>query len=126
MSICDITFSRAASRDYMNLLLLPGIALTLSGGATLIPPPFNVIMSNVPGPREQRYFNRASVDTLYPLSLVSDAQALNITALSYRKRLCLGIVACPSLLLDIDTLPRLIRNPCGRDGAHSVRRLWWC
>lgn len=102
--------SRAASQDYMNLLLLPGIALTLSGGATLIPPPFNVIMSNVPGPREQLYFNGASVDSLYPLSLVSDAQALNITALSYRKRLCIGIVACPSLLPDIDTLPRLIRR----------------
>jgi diacylglycerol O-acyltransferase len=96
--------TRAASQDYMNLLLIPGLVLTLAGAATRVPPPFNVILSNVPGPKQQLYLNGASVDTLYPLSLITDAQGLNITALSYRKKLCLGIVACPSIVPAIDTL----------------------
>ncbi len=96
--------SRPASQDYMNLLLLPALAFTLAGAATRIPPPFNAILSNVPGASKPLYLDGATVDTMYPLSLITDALGLNITVLSYRNQLCMGIVACPSFLPDIDAL----------------------
>lgn len=102
--------TRAASQDYMNLLLIPGLVMTLAGVAERIPPICNVILSNVPGPRRQLYFNGATVDSLYPLSLISDAQGLNITALSYQKNLCFGIVACPDFLPGIDSLALHIKR----------------
>lgn len=96
--------TRAASQDYLNLVLIPSLLLTLAGASTSIPPPFNVIVSNVPGARERLYLEGSRLDAMYPLSLVTDAQALNITAISYMNKMCLGIVACPSLLPAIDTL----------------------
>ena len=100
----------AASQDYMNLVLIPSLVFTLAGAATRVPPPFNVIVSNVPGPRQRRYLNGATVDALYPLSLVTDAQGLNITAVSYVNKLCLGIIACPSFLPQIDTMAEHIKR----------------
>jgi diacylglycerol O-acyltransferase len=55
---------------------------------------FNVVISNVPGPRQQLYFHGARVDGAYPVSIVVDGQALNITLTSYRDKLAFGLVAC--------------------------------
>ena len=96
--------SYTASQDYMNLLLLPALAFTLAGAATRVPPPFNAILSNVPGAATALYLDGATVDTMYPISLITDAMGLNITALSYQDHLCLGIIACPSFLPDITDL----------------------
>ena len=98
--------SNTASLDYMNLLLLPTIALTLVGAATSIPPAYNVITSNVPGPRRRLYLNGAKLEATYPLSLITDAVGLNITAISYMSKLCIGITACPILMPDIDSFAR--------------------
>ncbi|MBP6105036.1 MAG: wax ester/triacylglycerol synthase family O-acyltransferase [Steroidobacteraceae bacterium] len=59
----------------------------------------NLTVSNVPGPTQRLYFFGAEVDGLYPVSVLSGDQRLNITALSYDKSLHFGLVACP------DTLP---------------------
>jgi len=57
-------------------------------------PPFNVIVSNVPGPRNPMYFNGAKLDGLYPVSIVADGQAINITLCSRDKYLDFGIIGC--------------------------------
>lgn len=64
---------------------------------------FNVIISNVPGPREQLYFNGAAVEGVYPVSIVLDGQALNMTLQSYADKLEFGLIACSR------TLPRMQR-----------------
>ncbi len=64
-------------------------------------PPFNVIISNVPGPREPLYCGGALMQTYYPVSAIADGQGLNITVTSYRDHLDFGIIACRELVPDV-------------------------
>jgi WS/DGAT/MGAT family acyltransferase len=57
-------------------------------------PPFNLVISNVPGPQEQLYCGGARLDGNYPLSAILDGQALNITLVSNAGNLDFGLVGC--------------------------------
>jgi len=69
----------------------------------IAPPPFNLVISNVPGPKEPLYWNGARLDGMYPLSIPLDGQAMNITLTSYAGQVHFGIVG------DRRTVPRLQR-----------------
>lgn len=56
--------------------------------------PFNVVISNVPGPKESLYLNGARLSGLYPLSIPTNGQAMNITATSYAGDMGIGLTAC--------------------------------
>lgn len=58
------------------------------------PPPFNLVISNVPGSPDPLYWNGARMIGNYPLSIPLDGQALNITLTSYDGQLHVGIVGC--------------------------------
>ncbi len=64
-------------------------------------PPFNVVISNVPGPREPLYCSGAEMKTFYPVSAVAEGQGLNITVQSYRDHLDFGLIACRELVPDV-------------------------
>lgn len=83
----------------MSPLILQGIP----GFAELFRPPFNIIISNVPGPRHPLYLNGAELDGLYPLSIPYHGQALNITCTSYHNEIAFGLTGCRR------TVPRLQR-----------------
>ena len=57
-------------------------------------PLFNVIISNVPGPRETLYLNGARLDEVYPVSIPTQYLALNITISGYGDKLGFGYIAC--------------------------------
>lgn len=72
----------------------------LVGGA--LPPAFNIIVSNVPGPRRPLFLAGARVTEMYPLGPVVDSIALNVTVTSYRNHLHVGVVADRDAGIDVD------------------------
>ena len=63
--------------------------------------PFNVVISNVPGPRAPMYLSGAMMENYIPISIVTDGMGLNITVHSYLDRLDFGLIACRELVPDL-------------------------
>ena len=83
----------------LEIMNYVGTALAVSGinMATGIAPTwqaFNIVISNVPGPRETMYWNGAKLEGIYPVSIAMDGQATNITVVSYAEKFEIGIIAC--------------------------------
>jgi diacylglycerol O-acyltransferase / wax synthase len=60
----------------------------------IVRPPYNLIISNVPGPRSTHYWNGAELQGTYPLSIPINGMALNITCTSYDGKMCFGLTGC--------------------------------
>ncbi len=79
----------------LSALLSGGIVTALVPGYLQAgPPPFNLVISNVPGKREPMYWQGARMDGNYPLSIPLDGQALNITLTNNADNLDFGLVGC--------------------------------
>ncbi len=57
-------------------------------------PIYNLVISNVPGPKEPLYLDGMRLDETYPLSIPFDYLALNITITGYDGALGFGYIAC--------------------------------
>jgi WS/DGAT/MGAT family acyltransferase len=69
--------------------------------ANLMDVPFNVVISNVPGPQFPIYGVGAKLVANYPVSAINDGVGLNITVQSYNGNLDFGLVACRELMPDL-------------------------
>ena len=79
----------------LSALNIGSLALAaVPGWVASTSPPFNLVISNVPGPHEQMYYGGARLDGNYPLSIALDGQALNITLVSNANNLDFGLVGC--------------------------------
>jgi WS/DGAT/MGAT family acyltransferase len=105
-----LTETRALIPDDVHL---PGLSTLLENAGVLarqlhlhelVAPMFNVLVSNVPGPRRTKYLLGAKMLTHHPISIVTDGNALNITVQSYGDRLDLGITACLDVVPDVERL----------------------
>jgi len=67
-------------------------------------PPFNLVISNIPGPNVPVYLGGAKLLAQYPLSVLTDGLGLNITVIGYLGQLHFGLTSCRELVPDIDTL----------------------
>lgn len=65
---------------------------------------FNIVISNVPGPKDALYWNGARLEAIYPASIVLDGQALNITMTSYLDKLEVGLTGCRNALPKMQNL----------------------
>ena len=64
-------------------------------------PPFNLVISNVPGPNVPLYMAGAQLKHFYPVSTLTDGQGLNMTVQSYNGNLDFGFIACRELVPDL-------------------------
>jgi diacylglycerol O-acyltransferase / wax synthase len=67
-------------------------------------PPFNLFVSNVPGPNVDLYLCGARLDGVYPLSAIADGQGLNVTVLGSNGKLNFGALADRDLVPDVDLI----------------------
>jgi WS/DGAT/MGAT family acyltransferase len=67
-------------------------------------PTVNLVVSNVPGPREPLYAAGAKLLHYYPVSTIVDGQGLNITVQSYLDNLDWGLISCRELIPDLSVL----------------------
>ena len=67
-------------------------------------PPFNLILSNVPGPQVPLYLARYRIEAVYPFGPILAGAGLNITAMSYHGQLGFGIISSPDLVPDLWSL----------------------
>ncbi|MCW2778540.1 MAG: acyltransferase [Frankiales bacterium] len=63
------------------------------GARGVVRPTWNLVVSNVPGPQFDLYCAGAKLLATYPVSAVTDGLGLNITVMSYRGRLDIGVLA---------------------------------
>ena len=66
--------------------------------------PFNLIISNVPGPPGPLYYAGARLLACYPVSSIADGQGLNVTVMSYGGGMHFGLIADRALVPDLDAL----------------------
>jgi diacylglycerol O-acyltransferase len=79
----------------LSAFLIAPLGLTaIPGFVSSAPPPFNIVISNVPGPTEPMYWGGARLDGNYPLSIALDGQALNITVVNNAGNIDFGLVGC--------------------------------
>jgi diacylglycerol O-acyltransferase len=96
--------------------------------ADRLPPVSNLVISNVPGPKETLYVAGARVLSFYPCSIPFHGSALNITVESYGDALDFGLTACRSTVPDVadladmlsDALGELERALAGAEAAASA------
>jgi len=89
---------RQAMTQYTVLLMAPTILTLLTGIGGRTRPMFNVTISNVPGPDKPLYFRGAELLAIYPVSIVTHGQAVNITCQSYAGAMNFGFTGCHSSL----------------------------
>ena len=71
---------------------------------SVLPPVGNVLISNVPGPRQPMYMMGAKLQACYPLSALPPGMSLNITLYSYLDQLNVGLIACRASLPDLSKI----------------------
>lgn len=87
MSPMQATLMSAAALTPMAAGMTPGLR-------RIAKPAYNLVISNVPGPANPLYWNGARLEGVYPLSIPTDGQALNITVTSYAGNLDFGLTGC--------------------------------
>ena len=100
--------SREAATNYSLLLNAAVLATNAVGLGGTVPPPANLVISNVPGPREQLYINGAKLVANYPMSVLVHSQALNITVTSYMDSIDFGLMADRETIPDVDVMAEMI------------------
>jgi diacylglycerol O-acyltransferase / wax synthase len=85
-------FSRAARLTFRLATSRPGR------------PTWNLVISNVPGPRDPLYCAGARLVANYPVSVITDGMGLNITVMSYCGSMDVGIVSDRDQMPDVNKL----------------------
>lgn len=114
---------------------LPAVATRLSRLVTNfrlfdhVAPPFNLIVSNVPGPEFPLYLAGARMVSMYPLGPIIEGVGLNVTVFSYRDTIHVGVQACWDLVPDVAIMASAMEEALAElvTGADRKARPvpWW-
>lgn len=107
-SMQEVRQDRASLPDvavtpYVLMRAAPIYASQMPAVGRLVPPLFNLGVSNTPGPDRPQYFNGARMESIYPMGQLMQFSALSIDCVSYAGTINIGITGAR------DTLPHLQR-----------------
>jgi diacylglycerol O-acyltransferase len=68
------------------------------------PAPFNVVVSNVAGPREELWLGDSRLVDLFSVGPILEGIGLNVTGWSYQDRMNFSVLSCPDLVPDLAPL----------------------
>jgi len=68
------------------------------------PAPFNVVVSNVAGPREELMLGDSRLVDLFSVGPILEGIGLNVTVWSYQDRVNVTVISCPDLVHDLGPL----------------------
>jgi WS/DGAT/MGAT family acyltransferase len=133
-TVATRAFQHALGDDLLEDLfgLVPPVALSAAVRAYLrlgldrrLPPIFNAIVSNVPGPPMPLYCNGARLTNAYMLGPLLVGSGLNVTVFSYAGSINAGIVVCPDVVPDPWTIADAMRPALAElaDAARDGSRL---
>ena len=91
---------------YSGYLLAPSLAQTvaaIAGVKNPLPTTFNLVLSNVPGPKKALYMRGSRLEAVYPVSIPAHGMALNITLETYAGTMNFGFIG------DREAVPHLQR-----------------
>ena len=96
------TLQQLAELTPAGVASLAARVYTRMRGADRHRPIWNVVVSNVPGPRIPLYLGGAKVEAMYPIGPVHEMCGLNITLFSYNEMVYVGLNADRGLVPDVE------------------------
>ena len=97
------SLSKRVRELYPALFMAPFVGQNLLGIGGRVAPPYNVSISNVPGPLESQYLSGARLESLYPIGVLYHGVGLFIALVTASGRMSVGFVG------DRDALPHVQR-----------------
>ncbi|MGB5809353.1 MAG: wax ester/triacylglycerol synthase family O-acyltransferase [Polyangiales bacterium] len=84
-------------------------------------PPFNLVITNVPGPQHDMYVAGHRLLSTMGMAPVMDGMSLLITVLSYNGVLSISPTSCPEVMPDLDTFARYLRESANELEADVLK-----
>jgi hypothetical protein len=89
--------------NYTVLMLAPYLLFNIAGIGHQ-GPMYNILQSNLPGLKDQRYFHGAAADGMFPTTIIYNGAAVAFIIVSWNGKLCFTFVACPDVVPRADAL----------------------
>ncbi len=98
-----LSMSPSALEQFTLMGLSPLIIGQMTGTLAKMPPFFNFVVSNVVLTKHKLYLMGAELEAMYPMSILFDGYALNVTVIGYAEHVAIGFTGCR------DAIPHLQR-----------------
>ena len=112
-----------AAQNYATIFGLSALIPQLVGAGDFSMPPTNVVISNVPGWRHPLYLGDAKLSAIFPVSVLIDYQAFNITVLSREDSLDFGLIAAHESIDDLGKISTYMQEAFAELDAASTALL---
>jgi WS/DGAT/MGAT family acyltransferase len=116
------SMSKDAAMTYAVALLGLAELSTATHVDRLAPPLANMVISNVPGARQQMYLNGAPLVGTFPVSAIAMSVGLNATLTSYNDRMDFGFVGNGATMYDLPQLARHVQDAYGELKTAAAKR----
>jgi WS/DGAT/MGAT family acyltransferase len=114
--------SKEAAMTYAVALLGMAELTTATHVDRVTPPLANMVISNVPGARQQMYLNGAPLVGTFPVSAIAMSVGLNATLTSYNDRMDFGFVGSGATMYHLPELARHVQEAYEELKAAAAKR----